>query len=827
MAKESIGQQSNQTEERISAIINKMTLEEKVALLSGKDFWSTAINERLGLPSLVMTDGPHGVRTVPNGDRVTGPATSFPTGIAMASSWNPELIERVGAALGEETHALGCDIILGPCVNIVRHPLAGRTFESYSEDPYQAGRMGIAYVNGVQSQSAGTSLKHFACNNQEFERYRGDSLVDERTLREIYLTAFEMIVKEAKPWTVMCSYNRINGVYASEHHQLMNDILRDEWGFEGIVVSDWTANHTVTESVKAGLDLEMPGPAKYYGKLLLDAVRCWQVDEEVIDKAAARIIRMLIRSGKMDNIALTPASANTPEHQTLARELAEDSIILMKNSGNILPLNPEVIRSIAIIGPTAAEPAISGGGSAHLEPPYRTNPLASIQALAGGKMNIGYEHGCNHYDGPSVVRSEYLFSPDGQSNGLTGEFFNNLELAGEPLLTRKDTRLDFWGFDFGRVEGLDSKNFSARWSGKLKVPADGIYNLYLYNSGTASIYIDGKLILENRHQHGPEGESTQRFAGVPLIGGKLHELRIEFRKAADNDMPIIVLKIDCVQGSDDDQLARAVALASQSDVAIVFVGMPEAHETEGSDRSNLELPGRQNELVKAVTAANPRTVVVLSTGAPVTMPWISDVAAVLQTHFAGQEGGPAATRVLFGEADPGGRLTVTYPQKLEDTPAFIHYPGAKTVHYGEGIFVGYRWYDARIIEPLFPFGHGLSYTAFEYGPATAPSNAKKGEPVKVAVKVTNTGKRRGKEVVQLYVHDKKSSLIRPVHELKGFVKVDLAPGESQTVEFTLEERAFAFFHSDRKEWTVESGEFEIRIGASSRDIRSIATLNMG
>jgi beta-glucosidase len=357
-------------DKRAEDLLSQLTLREKVLLLSGKNAWQTYPIERLGIPSLTMTDGPHGVRaSQPEANRVVGPATSFPTGVSMASTWNPDLIKRVGEALAEETRAMGCDIILGPCVNIVRTPLAGRNFETYSEDPYLAGRIGTAYVQGVQSKGIGTSLKHFACNNQEIERSRGSSEIDERTLREIYLSQFEMVVKEANPWTVMCSYNRINGIYASENYFLLKDILKGEWDYEGVVVSDWGANHTIVESVEGGLDLEMPGPAKYYGNLLMDAVNTWQIEETDIDSAARRLLKMILKSGKMDStVSLPQGSVNTREHQSLAKEVAEEAITLLKNDGGVLPINRSTVKTIAVLGPNAVDYPVSGGGSSSLEP---------------------------------------------------------------------------------------------------------------------------------------------------------------------------------------------------------------------------------------------------------------------------------------------------------------------------------------------------------------------------------------------------------------------------------------------------------------------------
>ncbi len=667
------------TLEKIDALLSQMTLKEKISLFAGKNVWQTVDIPRLGIPSITMTDGPHGVRaneTIPY--RISGPATSFPTGIALASTWNPDLVEKVGAALGQETRAMGCEILLGPCINIVRSPLGGRNFETYAEDPYLAGRIAVSYVQGVQGQGIGTSVKHFACNNQEFERFRGNSIVDERTLREIYLSAFEAVIKEARPWTVMHSYNRLNGIYNCENRRLLTEILRDEWGFEGAVVSDWGATHSTVESVKAGLDIEMPGPAHYFGKLLVEAVENWQVPEKVIDEAARRVLYLIFRSGKTENVpSAHPASVNTPEHQNLACAAAEEAIILLKNDRSLLPLDPGKVDKIAVIGPNAANLTISGGGSSYLNPPYVIQPLAAIQSILGDK--VIYEPGCSNLPGANIASK---------------------------------------------------------------------------------------------------------------------------------------------------QLEAAISAAKSADTVILFVGMPKSFETEGSDRPHMGLPGPQDELVGAVVAANPKTIVVLNCGAPVAMPWTERVPAIVHALYPGLEGGKAIANVLFGRVNPSGKLTVTYPRNIEDNPAFINYPGLQDVLYGEGIFVGYRYYDKKKVVPLFPFGHGLSYTTFAYGQITVTGDMDEDEKIHVSIEVSNTGGRAGKEIVQLYVRDVISTLIRPLKELKGFKKVEIQSGETQVVEFDLDFRSFAYYDPYIGDWILEPGEFELLVGSSSKDIRSSKLINI-
>ena len=823
---------------KVQSVLEQLTLREKVSLLSGANAWTTAAIERLGIPALVMTDGPHGVRATRVGSgREEGPATCFPTGISMAASWDPVLIERVGAALGEETLAMGCDILLGPCVNIVRTPLAGRNFESYSEDPYLAGKIGVAWVRGLQSQGVGASLKHFACNNQEAERMRGNSVVDERTMREMYLPAFEMVVKETQPWTVMCAYNRINGVYASQHNYLLNRILREEWGFEGIVVSDWGAVHTIVDSVVGGLDLEMPGPARYYGRLLEDAIRTWQVDESVIDAAAARILRMVVRSGRFEGDAPSGA-VNTPGHQALARELAEGAITLLKNEGDVLPLDADETGLIALIGPNAAEGRIGGGGSSYVDPPYRVSPLEGLRAKLGPGTAVEYERGCDNWDEAPELQARYLTPSRGAGEGLFGEYFANTSLTGEPKACRVDSRMRHWfwgGADV--IEGVSGDAFSVRWSGTLAAPDTGRFVLTVISSGLCRVTIGEDTIVDTSEAADTHLDSDSYTADergfstvtgyVELVKGQDYELCVEFVKLPETDFGMLNVRFAYAPDpEDDDRLEKAVELARRSDVAIVFGGMPQGFESEGQDRPDLELPGRQNELIEAIAAANPMTVVVLNCGAPVTMPWIDRVAAVVEAYYPGQEGGNAVANVLTGAVNPSGKLPVSFPKRLADTAAYLNYPGKKTVHYGEGVFVGYRYHDAKDIEPLFPFGHGLSYTSFEYRNLRVPSTAIPGEPVTVTVGVKNVGDRAGREVVQLYVSDVAASVQRPEKELKGFEKVSLEPGETADVSFVLDERSLAFYDPDQRAWVAEAGEFVVLVGSSSRDIRAVGRFEL-
>jgi beta-glucosidase len=812
-------------ERQVETLLKKMSLNEKVLLLSGRNVWHTNPIEHLGVRSVVMTDGPHGVRAShPEMGRVVGPTTCFPTGIAMGASWDPELLWMVGEALGEETSAMGCDVLLGPCVNIVRGPLGGRNFETYAEDPYLAGRLGVAYVKGVQSQGVGASVKHFACNNQEVERFRSSSNVDERTLREIYLPAFEAIVKEAKPWTVMSSYNRINGVYASQHHKLLKEILKGEWGFDGAVVSDWDANHTVFESIKNGLDLEMPGPAKYYGRLLEQAVANWQLSEAELDEAVRRVLRLVIRTGKLGKGGSRKhGSVNTPEHQTLARRLAEESAVLLKNERHILPLDITNIKSLAVIGPNAAEARIGGGGSSYAVPPYRVSPLQALRERLDGRVRIIYAKGCDNEVSIPIVPGDWLEMPNGGGIGLYGEYFNNSDMKGTPAFSGQDTRLDFWWF--AAVAGAGNvQRSSGRWTGTLRVPETGIYQIRLTNSGVTRLYLDSDLVLDNSAPlaSNPELGIVSKDLFQSLNAERAYAIRIEFSRHDNQDFAHWRLAMHLWQDpTTDDRLDLAVEAAKQCDVTVIFAGMPEFFESEGWDRPDMELPGKQNELIHRVVVANPNTVVVLYAGAPVNMPWRDQVLAILDAFYPGMEGGNAVARIILGEVNPSGKLPVTFPKRLEDTPAYINstYPGARDINYGEGIFVGYRYYDKRKLEPAFPFGHGLSYSQFQIEALEVADEVSQGEAFEIRVKVTNTGQVAGKEVVQLYISDLEASLPRPVKELKGFQKVTLQPGEERVVSFPLVPRDLSFYDPNRKSWVAESGEFEVLVGTSSEDIR--------
>jgi len=822
---------------RIEELLKQMTLEEKVSMLAGSDSWHTQTVERLGIPAIKVTDGPHGAR---GGTAKGGPSSvCFPVGTAMASTWNTELIGGVGAALGEETKAKSAHILLGPTVNTHRSPLGGRNFECYSEDPHLTSRIAVAFINGVQSQNVGACIKHYVCNDSESERMSISSEVGERALREIYLAPFRAAVKEAEPWAVMAAYNKVNGTFASENKYLLMDILKAEWGFKGFVVSDWAGTRNTIPAANGGLDLEMPGPSRVMGDKLLKAVNEGHVSEQVIDDKIRRILRIVIKSGAFENPEEAPEKAvDKPEHRRLARETAVEGIVLLKNERNVLPLGEQRIKSLAVIGPNAKVARIMGGGSSQVNPHYAVTPWEGITKRCGDSIKVSYQQGCTNHKRLPVIGEEYLIpSANQEGHGLTGEYFNNPstgsghrpDLAGEPVLTKVDRDVDFvWSGEFSPL--VDKDEFSARWTGRFTAPETGTYTFSLISVGLSRLYIDNRRVIDNWTEQ-IRGEAyygagtKEMVAQIDMTAGQFYDIRIEYSK---KDGTIFgALRLGCLPPVPGDSVERAAELAAESDAAVVFVGTSDEWESEGYDRADMELPGDQAELVKKVAAANKNTIVVLNTGSPIMMDqWIDQVPSVVEAWFPGQECGNAIADILFGDVNPSGRLPTTFPRRLEDNPAYINYPGENgKVLYGEGIFVGYRYYDKKKIEPLFPFGHGLSYTSFEYSDLEIGST-KAEDSVEITVDVKNTGKREGKEVVQLYVCDVESSLVRPEKELKAFKKVALKPGETKTIHFSLGKDALSYYDPRRKQWIAEAGEFEILIGSSSRDIRARGSFSL-
>lgn len=788
-----------------------MTLDEKLALVAGTGFDSVGV-PRLHIPSLRMTDGPIGVRV--------GQATEFPASVLLAASFDPVLAERIGAAIARETKAHGKNVILGPAVNIVRTPLNGRNFEYLGEDPALAAGMAVGYIRGVQSQGVVATVKHFAANNQETERKDVDVEVDGRTLHEIYLPAFEAAVKEAGVWAVMCAYNKVGGAFACENSSLLDGILRRDWGFRGLVMSDWGATHNLLPAVHAGMDLEMPSAVVYEPAAMRAALQQKTLTQGALDALVRRQLRVVAAMHLDDDATVRAEGTDTLEHRALNRVAAREGLVLLKNQQSMLPLDASKLRRIAVVGPRG-DHLDGGGGSAHVTATRQVTLVQALRQALGSKVRVDYAPGEITLDGLAAIPSSALTPPAGrQGQGLLGEYFPNPNLAGVSKLSRVDPTVNFHWELAAPAPGFPVDNFSARWTGKLVPPESGLYMLAVRSDDGARLYLDGKLLVDNWGDHPP----TLKTAQIPLVGGKAYDIRLDYYES------IIGASVELLwQHTERDPLGRVAETARGADVVIAAVGDGMGDEAEGADRPSIGLPGRQDEIVRAAAAVNPRLIVVTTTGAAVAMPWLDQAKAVLHAWFPGQEGGAAMADVLLGETSPSGKLPVTFPKRLEDEPWFGNFPGAKgTVHYQEGILVGYRWYDTRKLEPLFPFGHGLSYTRFAYRDlAVSAWDAQRGVSVRFVVK--NTGARRGAEVAQVYLHAPAAGVPRAEQELRAFARVDLDKGEERAIEVQLPPRAFAFYDEKRpaaEAWRVEPGSYEVRAAASSRDVRLRATVSV-
>jgi beta-glucosidase len=803
----------------VEDLLSQCTVDEKAAMVAGVDMWHTAAVERLGIPPLKMTDGPIGAR----GERWTGGrSAAFPCGTALGATWDPALIAEVGARIGNETRRKRAHVLLAPTVNIHRHPFAGRNFECYSEDPFLTARAAVAYITGAQSNGIGCSVKHLVANDSEFERMTISSEVDERTLREISLVPFEAAVREAGAWSVMAAYNRLNGEYCSEHPWLLDTLLKDEWGFDGFVVSDWYATHSTASAANAGMDVEMPGPPQWFGTKLADAVRAGDVDEKRLDDMARRALTILDRAGALsapDPLAKQPEeSVDDPVDRDVARRAASGSFVLLQNRDNALPLRD--VRTLAIVGPNADVAHVMGGGSARVPTHSLISPLVGLRNRFGDAVTIRHERGCTNSKITPPLDTRFTDGP------IEVAYYAGRERAGDPVLVEDSERAYFtW---MGPVGGGVPDDFSVRLHATLVPPESGAWKFSVVQAGRARVLLDGDVFLDNWNptERGPAfyGMGSAELAQtVELLAGQRYDVVVEAIPAAP---ALGGLAVGLEPPAADDLIERAVSAARGADAVVCIVGSDGQWETEGNDRESMTLPGAQDALVHAVAAANGRTIVVVNAASPVDMPWAGDVASVLQCWFAGEEWGNALADVLSGDVPPSGKLPTTIPMRIEDTPAHPYYPGSDgKVEYGEGVFVGYRGYDARNVEPRFCFGHGLSYTTFDIGDGQV-THTPGTRTVRLEVPVTNTGTVRGAEVVQCYVADLEASVPRPPQELKAFAKVWLDPGATTAVTLDLDERAFAFWDVETHDWKIEPGEFELRVGTSSRDIRRHVPLTL-
>lgn len=812
---------------RARELTGLMTREEKASMLAGVDDWHLRGVARLGIPSIRVTDCGHGVTLC--GDR-SSPATCFPTGIGMASTWNVELLENAGRVIGRETRTLGCSLLLGPKINLHRHPLNGRSFETFSEDPWLAGLLGAAVIRGIQSAGVGACVKAVAANNQQHDQETVSSEVDERALRELYLRGFELAVALGRPAAIMTSYNRLNGEYPSESRRLLTGIIKGEWAFPGMIVSDWRAVHGI-RAFAAGLDLEMPGPGKHlHARGVLGALENGLAGESALDDAVARILRLVLAHGRSeDDPSNGEAGLDTPGHRAAALAVAEESIVLLKNENRTLPLDRTSLRRVLVIGPNAAHARLGGGGSASVTPFYSVSPLDGIREICGPGVAVDYMEGCSLTGTMEPVRDAFSHTgADGRPvAGLRAEFFNSADTgSAEVAAAWTAPVVDYsWGWASPGA-GVNRNRFAVRFTGEIIPPATGRYRLGVFaQEGAVRLVVGGRVVVDTWE---PEGKEQDNFeanyrntsaagkfdftAGVPV------SVRLDYGKRAARAAVRLEWEIPGVRS--DDKIAAA---ARAADAVIVCAGLSNLLEGGARDRADIDLPAPQVRLIETLAAANPRTIVALFNGGPLALPWEPLVPAILEAWYPGQEGGRALARILFGITSPSGRLPDTLARDLRDHASVRNYPGdGRSVRYEEGLLVGYRHFDAAGIEPHYPFGFGLGYTTFEIdAPRVLAPPGPAGACADVSVRVRNTGGRKGKEVVQLYVRGPGGDPGRPPVELRAFDKVELAPGETRHVFFSLDERAFSRWDVASGAWKVAGGRYEILAGPHSRRLAGV------
>jgi beta-glucosidase len=798
-----------------------MSLDEKIAMLHGapgSPFEGyVPANKRLGIPALKMLAGPAGVN---QGD-VTGGVTQLPAPVAGAASWNLKIMRHYGTLIGAETLGKGANLNLGTAINIVRDPRWGRAFEMLGEDPYLTSKLVVAEINGIQHRGVLAQAKHWDAYNQETHRNteQDDVLVSRRVLHEIYMPAFKAAIKQGHVSSLMCSYSVVNGKFACENPYLLTGVLRNQWAFKGFVVSDWWATHSTVAAAKAGLDVEMPN-STYFSTRLKAAIQSGKVGKSLINAKVRRILFEMFRFGLFDrpNRGGIEAVVTNPAHARFARRAAEQGTVLLKNKDRVLPLG-KATQSIAVIGADAGPDVMTaGGGSAYVIAPYVVTPLQGIKKRAGGRVSVQYVQGDAPYGSLPIIRSKYLTSPSTKGHGLRGEYYTNADFSGSPAFIRVDSTIDFSKRHEPRGKGLSGK-WSARWSGMLTPAKSGTYRFSLLADGISKLYVGGKPVIIDRVE-GYEGLRV-RSAKVKLTARHPVKIRVEYahKKVGALNRSKGLIKLGWLPpGTTPPSIEKAAQAARQASIAVVFAGH---FESEGYDLDSLALPGIQNRLIDAVAKANPNTVVVLNTGMPVAMPWLKQVAGVIEAWYPGQEDGNAIAAVLFGDVNPSGHLPVTFPRNLEQVPAHTQarWPGVDgKVHYSEGLLVGYRWYDRKHIKPLYPFGYGLSYTHFQMKHLKiAPSQMKSAGRVRVSFDIANTGKRAGADVVQLYIGDP-ASVSEPPKQLKAFKKVYLKAHEHKKVMFKLDPSAFSYWTGDAKGWAVKDGKYRIDVGDSSRHL---------
>lgn len=805
------GKAADGIEHQVEALLDQLTLDEKLRMLSGDETgFASAGVARLGIPALKMTDGPVGVR-----DGSTA-SNAYPVGVNLAATFDTALARRFGEVLGADTKAKGKHVLLGPCVGIARFPLGGRNFECYGEDAFLSSRIAVDVIQGIQSRGVVATVKHYAVNDQEWRRNTYDVIVDDRALHETHLLPFEAAVKEADVWSVMTAYNVINGQQASENKQLL-DILKKDWGFKGLVISDWTSVYSADTSANNGLDIEMPS-ALWWGDRLREAVDAGKVSQAVIDDKIRRHLRVRFAAGVFDNLEpeVDEAVVRSPAHRGVALEMAVKSMVLMKNDG-MLPLKRDKLKSVAHIGPNAAVMRAGGGGSSGVKPWVTVSPVEGFKAAVGPRVKVETAPGASlDHVKARPVSASLLRTPDGKTEGLLGEYFNNENWEGRPALVRVDEGVNFDWQRGSPTPGVKDDSFSVRWTGWFMPNETRVYRFLLSSDDASSLYIDGKRLTSQNKQQQP-GEMLMQ-------AGKAYAVRLEYVE----ELGEAAMRFGAVSMADNARppsLDEAVALARQSDVVVLHVGNSANQELEGEDLPGFELVNGQEQLVTAVLDANPNTVVVLYGGVPFQLKnWLHRAKAVVAAMYPGQEGGTALAQLLLGDASFSGRLPFSYIQSRDESPAFKGYMDpSRKVPYSEGVFVGYKHLDREGLAPLFPFGHGLSYARFAYSGMKARQTGLRSAEVSVTVR--NTGRVTADEVVQLYIEPRQAALPRPVRELKAFTRVTLKPGQSRTVKLPLDERAFSYYDAAKPGWVAEPGRYVIHAAASSRDLRQRVTVH--
>lgn len=794
-------------EERVNDLLSKMTLEEKIDYIGGYHAFYIRSIDRLGLPEIKMSDGPVGTRN-------DGKTTAYPASILSAATWDTALVNQLGMAIGRDARARGVHILLAPGVNIYRAPMAGRNFEYFGEDPYLSGRMAVNYIKGVQSEHVVATVKHFAGNNQEWDRNNVSSDIDERTLQEIYLPAFKAAVVEGHVGAVMNSYNLLNGVHATQNNHLNNDILKGQWKFDGILMSDWVATYDGVAAAKGGLDLEMPSAKFMNRQNLLPALQNGSLSEEVINDKVRRILRIVFRFGFYDNPQKDASlSLDNPQNAEVALNLAREGIVLLKNEKNMLPLSSN-IKSIAIIGPNA-DTYVAGGGSSYTQPFHFVSLLQGIKTMAPN-ANVTYVKGTL----PSTeeyAKSSIFYTETGSSvQGLKAEYFNNQNLEGTPVATRTEKIIDHIWNDQPDVDGIGADHFSIRYTGIIRPEKTGYYQLGVKGDDGYRLFVNDQKLIDEWHDQGANLKTTSML----MEAGKEYNVKLEYYENGGT------AQITFAYYQEALDFSQAVNAAKKADVVILSVGFNSQTEGEGFDRS-FELRDHQDSLINIISKANPNVVVVLNAGGNVYMEkWLPSVKALVHAWYPGQEGGTAVAEILFGKINPSGKLPASFERKWQDNPTFKNYyddNSDKRVQYKEGLNLGYRYYDKSSVKPLFPFGFGLSYSTFKYSDIKVTTS---GKTATVTFTVKNTGKIDGADVAQVYVHQQHSTLSRPEKELKGFQKVFLHAGESKTVTINLNEGAFQYYNDQLNQWVLEPGKFDVLVGNSSENILLKRTIQL-